>query len=82
MTYICPVCGYNQLLAPPSEYTICPSCGTEFEYDDFTASHAELRQRWIAAGMPWHSRRLPPPPGWNPVSQLLRAGYNPLTSHV
>lgn len=50
--YTCPVCDYDKLRENPSDqlYEICPQCGTEFGYDDFNTSHAELRQRWIAAG--------------------------------
>jgi hypothetical protein len=33
---------------------------------------AELRRGWIAKGMPWHH---PPPPGWNPTTQLKAAGF-------
>src|SRR3954465_9513755 len=73
--YTCPVCGYDQLMRPPAEFTICPSCGTEFSYTDATATHEELRNAWIRSGMHWHSRRRNPPPGWNPALQLLRAGY-------
>jgi hypothetical protein len=78
--YICPVCGYDQLEDPPTDYNICECCGTEFGYHDAHRSHAELRQRWIMAGMPWWDRRVAPPPGWNPVTQLSRAGFSPLAS--
>ncbi len=50
MRYTCPVCGYACLPSPATDYTICPSCGTEFGYTDFTAGHAQLRAAWIAAG--------------------------------
>lgn len=75
MIYRCPVCGYDRLEKPPTNYSICKSCGTEFGYDDFATSHDELRQQWIGNGMRWYSRRVPPPIGWNPVRQLLSAGY-------
>ena len=38
--YLCPVCGYPELLEKPFDingggsYEICPSCGFEFGYDD------------------------------------------------
>lgn len=73
--YICPVCGYNQLKSPPEDFTICPSCGTEFEYHDAVRSHAELRQRWIDSGAKWHSKFLSPPPNWNYITQLAEAGH-------
>lgn len=77
MNYTCPVCGYDNLERPPADYHICPCCGTEFGYDDFTFSHGELRKRWIANGMRWHRRRTGPPPGWNPITQLFKAGFAP-----
>jgi hypothetical protein len=78
MRYTCPVCGYDQLLYPPTDYNICPSCGTEFGYTDFTRDHAELRMHWIDGGMRWHSSRIPAPPQWNPEQQLIRAGFSSL----
>lgn len=71
----CPVCGYNKLPRPPQNFLICPSCGTEFGYDDFKTSHVELRHEWMSAGMPWFSQSRPQPPGWNPIQQLTDAGY-------
>jgi hypothetical protein len=72
--YTCPVCGYNNLPDPPADYEICPSCGTEFGYDDFTFSYENLRRKWLAAGAKWHSRRVSPPANWKPYQQLLDAG--------
>ncbi len=77
MTYLCTVCGYDQLRHPPKNYHICPCCGTEFGYDDFEVSHETLRQEWVAEGMKWFSRKTPPPPGWSPELQLLNAGFSP-----
>jgi hypothetical protein len=51
---------------------ICPSCGTEFGYDDFAVAHDVLREHWIAAGMPWFSQAAAPPAGWDPIKQLRR----------
>jgi hypothetical protein len=59
---------------PPHDYYICPSCGTEFENDDFETSHAELRRRWLQNGARWFSRATPPPPNWNPYRQLINIG--------
>jgi len=53
--YLCPVCGYDHLTDPPGNFTICPSCGTEFGYDDAFASHAQLRTAWLRKGAPWWS---------------------------
>ncbi|ACK70939.1 conserved hypothetical protein [Gloeothece citriformis PCC 7424] len=76
--YKCPVCGYKGLEAPPYEsgspsFEICPSCGTEFGYDDAETDHATLRHVWIEAGAKWWSSSTCPPPGWNPYEQLREA---------
>lgn len=77
MSHICPVCGYDRLeemaydgTAPSFE--ICPSCGTEFGYDDSGRSHEELRSTWVAKGCHWWSTFQSPPPGWDPTDQLAR----------
>ncbi len=77
MNYQCPVCGYDQLVRPPENYSICPSCWTEFGNDDIDYTIDELRARWIRDGYPWHSRVLPRPRNWNPVLQLERV-LNPV----
>ncbi len=77
--YQCPVCGYKGLEAPPYEssgspsFEICPSCGTEFGYDDFETDHATLRNNWIQSGAKWWNPSTPPPPNWNPYEQLKTA---------
>lgn len=83
--YVCPVCGYANLEEPayahglPS-YEICPSCGTEFGYDDAHAAasrtdvFATLRQQWVDRGLPWSSAATDPPAQWNPAEQLASAG--------
>ena len=73
-TYRCPVCGYTGLLNAPANHEICPSCGTEFDYDDISVRHDELRRDWLAKGSPWFSRATVPPSDWNPITQLVRAG--------
>lgn len=70
MKYTCPVCGYDSLETPPLDFSICPSCGTEFGNDDFEFSHEELRQRWINDGLQWWSAIDPIPQNWNPFAQL------------
>ncbi len=77
MMYLCPVCGYPKLIAPPADYMICPSCGTEFGYDDFATSYEELRNEWLSRGALWFSRNTPKPEGWSPMSQLGQAGLLP-----
>ncbi len=83
MTYVCPVCGYAKLKYPPTDYTICPCCGTEFGYKDFAMTHEELRNQWIASGAHWDSQRISPPTDWDPFEQLTQAGYSQpvLTTH-
>jgi len=81
VVYLCPVCGYDQLDEPPQHYSTCPSCGTEFGYQDFAVTqegrHAQwerLRRRWLARGAPWFSPVIAPPAHWNPYAQLFNAG--------
>lgn len=89
--YFCPVCGFGLDFEPwinksPSD-EICPSCGTQFGYDDskrFKGSqdevaklYAGLRQRWIAGGMRWSSSKnpfRPEPIPWHPKRQLMNIG--------
>ena len=66
---ICPVCGYL-MQHPATDYHICPSCGTEFGYDDAGRSHAELRAEWLRSGAKWWSPVDPQPPQWDPYLQL------------
>ena len=81
--YLCPVCGYPDLHELPwdgdsGSFEICPSCGTQFGYDDAAggdaarreAVYASLRLAWKAAGCPWSSPGQPPPGDWNPAGQL------------
>ena len=73
--HTCPVCGYNKLFYPPLDESICPSCYTEFGYDDATRSHPELRREWLANGPKWAGANVMPPPyGWNPYEQLKNIG--------
>jgi hypothetical protein len=85
----CPVCGYANLDEPawvdghPSE-DICPSCGTQFGYDDARGHdaagrhvvHLELRANWVAGGCRWWSSQ-PPPTDWNPQRQLAGESVRP-----
>ncbi len=74
--YLCPVCGWR-MAEPPWEagigsQEICPCCGIRFGYDDARVEHAQIhaehRERWISAGMPWGSAG-PVPDGWDPQAQ-------------
>jgi hypothetical protein len=80
MGYLCPVCGYDEMQSPPEDYYICPSCGTEFGYEDFAETYEgrvkqweRLRRRWLLNDMAWFSPVIPPPSPWHPYTQLLRA---------
>lgn len=78
-TYLCPVCGYDQLHDPPrsesggGSYEICPSCGFEFGVtdDDQGFSYVAWRTEWVKRGMSWSSVA-PMPAGWNPGEQIKR----------
>jgi hypothetical protein len=71
----CPVCGYPNLQELPEDsFEICPSCGTEFGYQDATSSHAELRRRWMKRGAQWHSRSVQRPQDWDAKRQVMKAG--------
>jgi hypothetical protein len=75
--FTCPVCGYDDPKLPQigAEWRdeICPSCGTQFGYDDASTSHEDLRQRWLNAGARWSSRN-PAPANFNGLDQLRKAG--------
>jgi hypothetical protein len=75
MLFSCPVCGYPLLGEPPSRHSICPSCGTEFGYDDFSIGHRALRNEWLRAGAHWFSTYTRPPSiFWNGFRQVVEAG--------
>jgi hypothetical protein len=82
MKHTCPVCGWPELEELPRDeqncasYEICPCCGFEFGFDDDAhgLTYEQARARWIGGGMKWWSTARPSPIGWNPMSQLARAG--------
>jgi len=53
MNFRCPVCLFSEMPYPPSDYNICPRCGTEFGNDDADFTHEELRDHWIMSGANW-----------------------------
>lgn len=57
--YVCPVCAFDKMRGAPRNHEICPQCGTQFDYDDATKSHAELHAEWVAKGSPWFSTAIP-----------------------
>ena len=74
--FTCSVCGYDGLNEAPydehgcSSFTICPSCGTEFGYDDCSMTHEVLRKKWVLSGMKWWSTAISKPKDYDPVVQL------------
>jgi hypothetical protein len=77
LKYTCPVCGFAELTLPPSDYSICPCCGTEFDYDNAALNNEQLRAIWIHDGAHWFAGdEWPAPIGWNPSIQLARAGMS------
>lgn len=84
MSYVCPVCGYDQLEEDPrpafggGSFEICPSCGFQFGVsdDDRGFTYDAWRKLWIEGGMQWDKKRSSPPEGWNPDVQLARLGIN------
>jgi hypothetical protein len=76
----CPCCGYPALHEPPrsasggGSYEICPSCGFQFGVSDDDAgfTYASWREQWKKRGMPWSSKGIAPPSGWNPKVQLAK----------
>jgi hypothetical protein len=57
---------------PPTDYDICPCCGTEFGNDDVDRTYGELLIAWIADGTQWFYEQ--PPAGWDPWVQLIDGG--------
>lgn len=70
---LCPVCGF-QMEAPPKQYRICPSCGTEFGLHDANASIADLRDAWLRTGPKWWSKTDAQPTNWDALAQMADAG--------
>jgi hypothetical protein len=68
--YNCTVCGFL-MEHPPTNFNICPSCGTEFGNDDLDWTIGQLRQAWLDNGAQWWSTSKPAPEGWNAVEQVL-----------
>ncbi len=81
LKFKCPVCAYA-MPYPPSDYNICPCCGTEFGADDVDWSYTELRARWMRRGAVWFSPTIPRPDTWNAYAQLIAGGYRSPTFNV
>ena len=70
---MCPVCGYGFLPDDAMDHDICPSCGTEFGYDDVTLSHEAISIRCLSGGGEWFYKSVGPPPGWDALTQVIAA---------
>jgi hypothetical protein len=69
---------YEDLFGGAS-YEVCVSCGFEFGFDDNPGtgdgvSFEQYRAEWIASGCRWWFTKRSPPPGWDGLEQLHRAG--------
>lgn len=71
--YTCFICGFNELDSPPTNYSICPACGTEFGYDDGVPHNVpETREKWFKSGMKWWAHGLQDQPkDWNPTKLFI-----------
>ena len=63
----CPICSYPYIEEDPTRltYEICPSCGTEYGYDE-PEDYPILKQDWIDDGCQWWSEINLKPKDWNP----------------
>ncbi len=75
--YNCRVCGFHQLDPPWGEdgksptYEICPCCGVEFGYEDYTLeSTKEYRRKWLSIDIKWFDIELKPC-DWDLEKQML-----------
>jgi hypothetical protein len=71
LRFTCPVCGWPALEENPEHrlYNICPSCGTEFGYDD--PKYYELRRKeWLELGVWWCGDIERKPDNWDMQEQL------------
>lgn len=78
--FACPICLFPDLMEPYEDcsYNICPSCGTEYGYDDCMPRDAnyrekwqrriDLRLEWINRGDPWWFKREPCPAWWPAIA--------------
>lgn len=84
--YICPICGFNELIYKPNNsYEICPCCGYEFgsfEYNNedlgkYFNNYKEteevfdfIREIWLNQGAKWWSENKKKPKKMNFIKQL------------
>jgi hypothetical protein len=64
-----------------ASFEICSCCFTQFGYDDAEFNNVdarlmrwkELREKWIADGMPWRGSEENKPSDWDAEKQLKKA---------
>ncbi len=73
--YICPVCGYDELGAPPYDekgepsFDTCPCCGFEYGLDDYEIGFEDYREKWALNGFKWADESKKPK-DWDVTVQL------------
>ena len=72
----CRICGFKLRFSPWGKdnntptYYICPCCGAEFGYDDYTPKSIKAyREKWIKSGAKWFDSKMKPE-NWNIEDQL------------
>lgn len=63
----------------PEDHFTCPSCGTQFGYDDIGRTIRELRNMWLRAGGRWFNPEFPyfiRQRHWNAWDQLNSSGLD------
>ena len=76
--HLCAICGYRHLNLPQrtssgeASLEICPSCGFEPGHTDNNQgiNTEQWRERWVANGCQWFSKRQARPKSWNPIKEL------------
>lgn len=78
--YACPVCLFPDLDAryEPRSYSICPSCGTEYGYEDVedVVIRTRCREKWFLSAHAWWAHGLEGhnEPAWWPALRLALWG--------
>jgi len=74
--FVCRICGLDQQERPwgadnhSPTFGICPCCGAEFGYHDFTlVGIREHRANWLSNGAKWRDPKIKPV-HWSPEEQL------------
>jgi hypothetical protein len=73
MKYQCPVCGFADLSAPPTDHSIMSLLRHRVRLSGLHPASFSTETRWLSRGALWFSRTTKPPIGWNPSDQLFKA---------